>query len=193
MSVFQTQVILLSDARKYREIVGSLIYIMIGTRPDLSYVVTKLSQHMSKPSEAHFNAAKRVLKYLKGTLDYSLKFCRNDEPLVLYGFSDSDWGNSEDRKSISGYCFKLQNSGPLISWKSKKQSVVALSSCEAEYIALTHTVQEAKFLKQLMYDILFLNVDCHIGVDNQGAILLSKNPVFHQRSKDRYQVPFHKG
>ena len=173
----------LTDAKKYREMVGSLIYIMIGTRPDLSYVVTKLSQYMSQPNVAHFNAAKRVLKYLKGTADYSLKFHRSDDPILLLGFSDSDWGNSEDRKSITGYCFKLQNSGPLISWKSKKQSVVALSSCEAEYIALTHTVQEAKFLKQLIYDILCLNVECHIGVDNQGAILLSKNPVFHQRSK----------
>ena len=173
----------LTDAKKYREMVGSLIYVMIGTRPDLSYIVTKLSQYMSQPSEAHYNAAKRVLKYLKGTSDYSLKFSKADEPLVLLGFSDSDWGNSEDRKSITGYCFKLQNSGPLISWKSKKQSIVALSSCEAEYIALTHTVQEAKFLKQLICDILFLNVECYIGVDNQGAIMLSKNPVFHQRSK----------
>ncbi|XP_042858896.1 secreted RxLR effector protein 161-like [Penaeus japonicus] len=121
----------LAYASLYREIVGSLIYIMTGTRPDICYVVTKLSQYKSKPTKAHLDAAKHVLKYLKGTLDYDLRFDKSDEQMKLMGFCDSDWGSSEDRKSITGYCFQLQKFGPLISWKSKKQHTIALSSCEA--------------------------------------------------------------
>ena len=135
---------ILSDVRLYQEIVGSLIYLMTCTRPDLSYVVTKLSQNMKSPTKAHLNLAKDVLRYVKGTIDYNLKFTKST-CLTLIGYSDSDWGNSGDRKSISGYCFLLNVNGPLISWKSKKQSVVAISSCEAEYIAMTHAIQEAKF------------------------------------------------
>ena len=173
----------LDDPTLYREIVGSLIYIMTATRPDLSYVVTRLSQFMASPTSMHLNVAKDVLKYLKGTQNQGLKFSKHDEPLIIRGFSDSDWGSSEDRKSISGYCFKLSENGTLISWKSKKQQIVALSSCEAEYIALTHAIQEGKFIKQLLLDLL--NTECivHVGVDNQSAMKLAKNPVFHQRSK----------
>ena len=174
----------LADVRLYREIVGSLIYIMTATRPDLSYIVTKLSQFMSNPTKSHLNSAKRVLRYLKGTKDKKLTFFKSDNTMELCGFSDSDWASGNDRKSISGYCFQLQRNGALISWKSKKQQIVALSTCEAEYIALTQAVQEAKFLRQLIFDML--NVcDIHviIGVDNQSAIKLANNPVNHQRSK----------
>jgi hypothetical protein len=175
----------LTDSRLYREIVGSLIYVMTCTRPDLSYVVTKLSQHMSKPTIAHLNLSKFVLKYIKGTLDYNLKFKKCNNDLNLMGFCDSDWGGSTDRKSISGYCFQLNNDGPLLSWKSKKQNTVALSSCEAEYMALTHAIQEANFLQQLLKDMQGSNdkLPVHLNVDNQGAIELAKNPVHHQRSK----------
>ena len=158
----------LVNASLYREIVGSLIYAMTFTRPDLCFTVTKLSQFMSKPTKAHLNAAKQVLRYLKGTIHYGITYCKSSKPLQLTGFSDSDWGSSEDRKSISGYCFSLYEHGPLISWKSKKQQTVALSSCEAEYMAFTYAIQEAKFLKQLLSE--FLNIkECSvsIGVDNQ--------------------------
>ena len=102
----------------------------------------------------------------------------------MIGYCDSDWGNSDDRRSITGHCYKLNNIGPLISWKSQKQRVVALSSCEAEYISLTSAIQEGNFLSQLYADM----TNCHrstfiLNVDNQGAIALAKNPVFHQRSK----------
>jgi len=174
----------LANATLYREIVGSLIYIMTGTRPDLCYVVTKLSQYMSKPTKAQLNAAKHVLKYLKGTMMYGLTFKKSNESVQLKGFCDSDWGSSEDRKSISGYCFQLHKDGPLISWKSKKQQTVALSSCEAEYMAITYAIQEAKFLRQIVSDLLGLKLkSVDLGVDNQGAINLAKNPVNHQRSK----------
>ncbi|XP_047482942.1 uncharacterized mitochondrial protein AtMg00810-like [Penaeus chinensis] len=143
----------LINATLYREVVGSLIYIMTGTRPDLCYVVSKLSQYMSKPTKAQLNSAKQVLKYLKGTMTYGLTFRKSNESIQLKGFCDSDWGSSEDRKSISGYCFQLHRDGPLISWRSKKQQTVALSSCEAEYMALTYAIQEAKFLRQTVSDL----------------------------------------
>ena len=126
---------------------------MTGTRQDLCHIVTKLSQQMSKPTAAALNPAKHALRYLKGTSVLSLKFRKMKQPLELIGFNDSDWGGCvSDRKSISGYCFQLSESGPLVSWKSKKQQTVALSTCEAEYIALAETVQEGKFLKQLCID-----------------------------------------
>ena len=105
----------LADPTLYREIVGSLIYIMVGTRPDLSHTVTKLSQFMSDPTVFHLNVAKHVLRNLKGTLDFGLKFSKCNNSLTLMGHSDSDWGSSEDRRSITGYCFQLSETGPLIS------------------------------------------------------------------------------
>lgn len=130
------------DPRKYREIVGSLIYVMICTRPDICWIITKLSQYLSKPLQGYLVAVKHVLKYLKGTLDYELCCRKSQDDLTLIGYSDADWVSSiEDRCSTSGYCFSLTRNGPLISWKSSKQQNVALSSCEAEYIALAATVQ----------------------------------------------------
>ena len=175
---------LLTDGKLYREIVGSLIYLMSCTRPDICFSVNFLSQYMNKPNNAHLQLAKHVLKYLKGTINYDLKFCKSNEQLKLIGYCDSDWGSSEDRFSISGYGFQLKNNGPLISWKSKKQRVVALSTCEAEYMALTYCIQEAKFLRQLLFDMQGFNKESVIvNIDNQGAISLAKNPVHHQRSK----------
>ncbi|GFO13970.1 retrovirus-related pol polyprotein from transposon tnt 1-94 [Plakobranchus ocellatus] len=123
------------QSKHYREIVGSLIYIMTSTRPDICFIVTKLSQYLSNADELYMILAKHVLRYLKATKDQRLIFRKSVDNLTLSGFSDSDWGNSGDRKSITGYCFKLSKEGPLISWKSKKQQSVALSSCEAEYMA----------------------------------------------------------
>ncbi|KAF2351392.1 Zinc finger C2CH-type [Trinorchestia longiramus] len=143
----------LCDPKLFREIVGSLIYLMTCTRPDICYVVTLLSQHSTRPTNAHLNLCKFVLKYLKGTILFGLKFVKSENPMQITSFSDSDWGGSSDRKSISGYVLKSSSSSSLISWKSKKQNIVALSSCEAEYIALTYAVQEGIFLKQLLCDM----------------------------------------
>ena len=174
----------------YREIVGSLIYLMTCTRPDLCYIVTHLSQHLSKPMKLHYGMAKQVLRYLKGTQCRCLKFVKGTQ-LKLEGYSDSDWAMSDDRRSISGYAFKLCSESSLISWKSKKQSIVALSSCEAEYVALATATQEAKFLRQLLADLMDLpckNVCMY--VDNQGAIALANNPVHHKRTK-HIDVKYH--
>ena len=179
-----------ADSTLYRQIVGSLIYIMIATRPDLCYAVTKLSQHMSNPTVADLVVAKHVLRYLKGTTDKGLIFKKSSVPLKLKGYCDSDWGSSDDRKSVTGYCFMLSDEGPVISWKSRKQQTVALSTCEAEYMALSAATQEGKFLVQLYKDMIPDHMiesdavqDFDLHCDNQGAMALAKNPVQHQRSK----------
>ena len=175
-----------ADARKYREAVGSLIYAMTCTRPDICYIVTKLSQNLSKPLVAHWTAVKHVLRYIKGTLDYELCYRKCDSNLRLIGYSDADWASScDDRRSISGYCFSLTDNGPLISWKSRKQPTIALSTCEAEYIALAAAVQESLFLSQWLKHMgnLYEPKPVLIFEDNQGTIALSHNPVGRQRSK----------
>ena len=172
----------LDEVKLYQSIIGSLIYIMTCTRPDICFAVTLLSQHLHKPTQAHLNCARHVLRYLSGTQNSRLIYSRSDSKLLITGFSDSDWGNSMDRRSVSGFCFDLN--GTLVCWKSKKQQTVALSTCEAEYMALSSAVQEALFLKQLYSDMTSSDLlPVNIYVDNQGAILLAKNPVNHQRSK----------
>ena len=173
------------DSKRYREIVGSLIYLMMSIRPDISWVVTRLSQFLSKPLQCHWITLKHVLRYLKGTSHYDLCYRKCEKGLRITGYTDSDWAsNMEDRRSTSGYCFSLVEDGPLISWKSRKQQIVALSTCEAEYIALTAAVQEVMYLSHLVksigvtYDQLPI-----IYEDNQGTIALANNPTKHQRSK----------
>ena len=158
---------------------------MTSTRPDLSWSVTKLSQHLANPDNSDWNLIKQTLQYIKGTLDYKLTFQKSDSGLKLTGFSNADWGSSlDDRKSISGYNFLLNESGPSISWRSKRQQTVALSTCEAEYMALSMATQEALFLRMLLRDF---NTKCdeptEIFGDNQGSIALIKNPNNHSRSK----------
>ena len=103
----------------------------------------------------------------------------------MIGYCDADWANSKDRRSITGYVFMLADTGSLISWKFRKQSTVALSTCEAEYMSMCAAVQEAKFLMQLLNDMTkgITNKSVILNVDNQSAIELSKNPAFHQISK----------
>ena len=125
---------------------------------------------------------KHVFRYLKGTSHYKLVFRKTRDGINLEGFSDSDWGGSHDRRSMSGYYFSLNPTGPAVSWKSRKQPTVALSTCEAEYMAFAATIQEAIFLRMLIEEFT-----CHpVGIiringDNQGAISLVKNPVSHSR------------
>ena len=176
---------LLSDITLYREITGSLIYLMSCTRPDISYAVNKLAQRMNNPTNAHLSLAKHVLRFLKGTLNQGLVYSAVNEPIDIICYTDSDWGSDPiDRRSISGYVFQLSETSSVISYKSKKQPTVALSTCEAEYMALAYAVQEALFLKQLIFDMTQQRQKCvTIYVDNQGTIDLAKNPVHHMRSK----------
>lgn len=180
------------DPTGYREMVGSLIYIMTCTRPDLSWIVSKLSQHLAEPKQQHWSAAKHLLRYLKGTRDQELHYHKSEKGLKLEGYSDADWASDkDDRRSTTGYCFSLTENGPVISWKSRKQSTVALSTCEAEYMALAAATQESMYLVQLLRGVDSReHVPVKIYEDNQGAIALSKNPVCTQRSK-HIDIKFH--
>lgn len=163
------------DSTGYREMIGSLMYITTSTRPDLSWVVSKLSQHLAEPKQQHWTTAKHLLRYLKGTIGQELHFQKCEKSLQLEGYSDADWAaDKNDRRSTTGYCFSLTKNGPVISWKSRKQPIVALSTCEAEYMALAATTQESMYRVQLLKGMN--NSDQHEPVkiyeDNQGVIAL---------------------
>lgn len=165
----------------YRELVGCLTYLALATRPDIGFAASCQGQFNNSYGRAHWVAAKRVLRYLKGTMDLGLKYYADSKSLK--GFVDSDWGNcSDDRRSYSGYVFVLCCSP--ISWDARKQRTVALSSTEAEYMGLTEGAKEsiywAAFLKELGFEDL---TDIVVFSDNFGALRLAENPVFHARSK----------
>lgn len=171
----------LSDGSQYRSVVGSLHYLAF-TRPDISYAVTRLSQFMHQPTEDHWQAAKRLLRYLVGTQTHGIFFHKNT-PLTLHAFSDADWaGDTDDYMSTNGYIIYLGKNP--ISWSSKKQKGIARSSTEAEYRAVANTAAEVTWLCSLLSE---LRIDLHhppvIYCDNVGATYLCANPVFHSRMK----------
>lgn len=172
----------LVDQGLYQSIVGSLLYLSTMTRPDIAYAVSNVARFTSKPTKQHLTAVKRILRYLKGTIKLGLLYSKQESKDCI-GYSDADWaGDVNDRKSTSGYLFKL--SGAAVSWRSKKQTSVALSTAEAEYIALASTAQEAVWLRQLLTDLNNESIQSiTIMEDNQSAISLAKNPQFHGRSK----------
>lgn len=170
------------NADKYREIVGSLMYLMICSRPDLAFAVGFLSRYLNKFDKRHMRAAYHVLRYLRGTTEKGVIYSARSN-LKLEGFSDSDWGSDLDtRRSTTGYIFMLAG-GP-VSWKSKRQQSVALSSSEAEYMALCAAAQEAIALRALCSDF---HIDDKpptlIWEDNSGAIAMSKNPIHYEKTK----------
>ncbi|KAI3821705.1 hypothetical protein L1987_09277 [Smallanthus sonchifolius] len=137
------------DPSLYRSLVGSLMY-LTNTRPDIMFTVSKISRFMEEPTKTHWEAGKRILRYIKGTLDYGIVYTEGNRKLV--GFSDSDYaGNLDESKSTSGYVFHL-GSG-VISWQSKKQKAIALSSTEAEYIALSLAGCQAIWIKGILDEL----------------------------------------
>ena len=170
------------SAIPYGNAVGSLIYAMLGTRPDIAAAVGVCSQYMANPGLQHWKAVKRILRYLQGTLDLGLKLGGKNATASLKGYSDSDWGGSlDDRKSTTGFVFDF--GGP-ISWQSKKQPTVALSSTEAKYMALTQAAKEAIWLQGLLSELGIKETrPTTILEDNQGCIALAKNPTSHARTK----------
>uniref|UniRef100_A0A1X7SF09 Reverse transcriptase Ty1/copia-type domain-containing protein n=1 Tax=Amphimedon queenslandica TaxID=400682 RepID=A0A1X7SF09_AMPQE len=171
------------DPTEYQSIVGSLLYVAIATRPDIAQAVGIVSKFNSKPSQIHLSAAKRILRYLKGTSDLVLKFQQSEKGCSLIGYSDADWaGENDDRHSTTGNLFQLAG-GP-ISWLSKNQSVVALSTSEAEYVALSTCAQEAIWLRRLLNSLNAVPPGpTIINEDNQGAIAIARNPIAHMRTK----------
>lgn len=164
----------------YQKLIGCLMYLSILTRPDISYSVSYLSQFNNSYNETHWKYAKRVLKYLKATENYCLRYTGDNSD--LQGFADADWAaNSIDRRSYTGYAFKL--CGSVVSWESSKQKTIALSSSEAEYMSLSEAAKEAIYLKGLLMEITANESCITLFNDNQSAIKLTSNPVFHKRSK----------
>ena len=174
----------LVDETLYRSLIGSLLYIAKQTRPDIVWIVNVLSRFTDKPANSHWLAGKRVLRYLQATKSLKLVYPR-DSDYNLIGESDADWsGDHDDRRSTTGYFFKMGFSGGAFSWRTKKQQTVALASCEAEYQGLAATVQEATFLRSLMCEMGYQQMQATvIGEDNQSCIKLATNIVMHKRSK----------
>lgn len=171
------------DATEYRSLVGSLRY-LVNTRPDLAFSVGYVSRFMEEPHGEHLAAVKHIVRYIAGTIDWGLFYPRKTGVKAnLLGFSDSDLAEDVDsRKSTSGVIFFLGESP--ISWQSSKQKVVALSSCEAEYIAAATAACQAVWLARLLAEILDSAVSMPVlRVDNKSTISLVKNPVHHDRSK----------
>jgi hypothetical protein len=168
------------ERRDYQRVVGSLMYIMVGTRPDIAYAVGALSRYLSNPGPEHWTAAKRVLRYLGGTMEKGMKFGGGDSTLV--GFTDADFAPPPTRHSTSGYVFLLN--GGAVSWASKRQKSVATSTTEAEYMALALGIKEAIWLRRLLGEIgMPQGGATPVFVDNQSCIKLAKNPENHQLTK----------
>ena len=167
---------------EYQSAVGSLMYLAVSTRPDIAFAVNSLARFNSSPQKEHWTALKRVLRYLKGTLNHGI-FYKQDGLNKCIGYSDADWaGDISDRKSTSGYVFML--SGGAISWSSRKQKCVALSTAEAEYVALSSAVQECIWLRQLEAELGNATEGLSLILeDNQSAIAMAKNPQYHGRAK----------
>ena len=167
----------------YRQAIGCLMYLMIGTRPDIGYAVGKLSQYCEKPTKSNWSSVKRVLRYLKGTRNIGITF-RGNSNVQPVGYCDSDWaGCRETRKSTEGMVFLL--AGGAVHWRSKKQSIVATSTCEAEYIAAYSATKEAIWLSRLFASMLSQasSTPITVRIDNHGTVQMAHNVSINARNK----------
>jgi hypothetical protein len=179
----------LEDITDYQAVVGSLMYAALATRPDISYAVAALSRYNSRPFTSHMTAAERVLQYLKSTADFRLHFNGNgicigiDFGNSLIGYPDSNWANdSADRKSQGGHVFLASNGA--ISWQSRKQSLIAMSTLKAEFIPCSEVSIEAKWFLQLQKDIHGKDLPLlPINCDNQGALTHITTGIIKARTK----------
>lgn len=175
---------------KYRNLIGALLYISSGTRPDISYSVNYLSRFQNCYTETHWKYALRILKYLHATKELCLKYKRNENCDLVECYVDADWaGDNIDRKSTSGYVIKLF--GNVIEWKSRKQKCITKASTYAEYVALSEAVSELKFIKELLkiFDVT-INDPIKIYEDNTGAINIANCGNFTKNSK-HVEIHYH--
>eukprot|EP00253_Pinus_taeda_P032584 PITA_32584 len=176
----------------YANTVSSLMYEMVCTRPDIAHAVGVLSRFMSKPGKEHWRAVKQVFRYLRDTNDYSL--CYQGRPglnrvLDIRGFIDADWvGDLDQTRFSSGYVFNLF--GGAVSWMSKKQSIVALSTTEAKFMAATHASKESVWLQILCLIMGLVQGPLRIDCYSQSTIFLAKNPSYHAKKK-HIDVQYH--
>ena len=172
-----------SSSVPYREAVGSLVFLASVSRPDIAFAVNSVSRFLSKHNAEHWRAVKRIFAYLGGTVDYGIEYRDGGSEPELIGFSDADYaGDIETRRSTTGYVFCLANGA--ITWSSQRQKLVTLSTTEAEYVAASAATRESIWLRKLLFGIGCPCVkETTLFVDNQSAIQLVKNPVFHKRTK----------
>ena len=165
----------LVDQCLYQSPVGSLLYLATRSRPDIAFTVNNVARFCSKPTKHHWMAVKQILRYLRGTTRFGLLYTKGAESEVLVGYADADWeGDCNDYKSTSGYVFQI--GGTAVTWKSKKQSCVALSIAEAEYMALSSAAQEAVWVQELNSDLRDQQSQpILILEDNQSTISMAKN------------------
>jgi hypothetical protein len=178
----------LVDATIYRQIIGSLMYLM-NTRPDICFVVNTLSQYLVETRRVHIVAAKHVMRYLKGTLEYGLYYTK-DHDFKLYGYIDSDWvGSVSDRKSTSRCFFSLGS--VMTSWQSGKQSNISLSTTEVEYTVACSINFEAIWIQKLLKGLFDLEMEATVILcDNHSCIKMTENPMFHDNSK-QIEICYH--
>lgn len=171
--------------RAYQSIIGGLMFAAICTRPDIAFAVSRLSRYCSNPTETRYTAAKRILRYLKGSVNYRITYTgSNDRHPQLIGYCDADWAQDRDckRKSTSGYVFVM--CGGAISWQSKKQSTIALSSTEAELMAITSSTKELLWFRHHLDGLGFGNAQpTKLLVDSQCALDIANNSKISDRSK----------
>ena len=164
-----------AEITRYQSIIGSLLYLMIGTWPDIAFAVTHLSQFSTNPTKDHYKAAQHICRYLVGTRDYKLVYTR-EEDKGLVAYTNSDWAADKIQQcSVTGYFFKLVNG--IISWRSHAQKTVALSSTEAEYMAISDCSRQAIWIKTLIKELRIKIRSISIYGDNQGSIFIASNAV----------------
>ncbi|XP_036341059.1 secreted RxLR effector protein 161-like [Rhagoletis pomonella] len=164
----------------YQRLIGALMYLAVTTRPDIAFAVNYMSQFNTNYNGQHWKAAKRILRYLNGTRNYGLLYTQNNK--ALYGVVDADWGaNLIDRRSYSGYAFIL--AGAAVSWEARKQRTVALSSTEAEYMAMTEATKEAMYLQGILKDLGICCPNFTIFNDSQSAQKLIQCLGYSSRTK----------
>jgi hypothetical protein len=176
-----------NQSNSFAKLLGKLQFLANATRPDITYAVNRLASYTANPSLQHSTALKRILRYFAGTRDYGITYRKPAEdlpisPNVFYRFANAAYANADDYKSTSGYVFIA--SGGAVSWRSKKQTTIALLSMEAEYVALSEAGHEASWLRSL-HDELGDKQEkpTLIKGDNDGSIAMARNPQFHKRSK----------
>ena len=171
----------------YRSIVGSLMYAATGTRPDIASAVGIVSRYLQNPKLIHCNMVRQILYFLRQYPDKGLTYRRVENP-KLSGYCDASWANNEDYSSISGFTFLFGSS--LVSWSSKKQPVIALSSTEAEYVTVTSAAQEALWFQALLKELGYNQETVILHEDNEACINLTKNPQEYKRTR-HIQVKYH--